>query len=99
MLSFAGWRKLATIGEVGRVQLRLGLLPADVRQDDFQSSHELGGDNWTQLLCTVHTQCKIVIVIVTIITINIIITFIRNINVDKVVLRLYEGVKGDHLEV
>ena len=88
MLSCANWRKLAAISEVGGVQLRLGLLPADVRQDDFQSAHQLGGYDWTHLLGSVNTQSNIVIAI----TINIIITFTCNIDVDKVVLRLYEGV-------
>ena len=93
MLSFTGRTELAAIRELCLVQLSLDLLPAGLVQDHFHSAHQFGGDGGADL-GTVPTERIIVMIAITIT-----ITIISNIDVDKVILRLYESVKGDHLEV
>ena len=93
MLSVTGRPELASITEVCLVQLRLCLLPALVGQTDFESAHQVGGDGGADR-GTVQTEPIIGIIMITIT-----VTIISNVDVDKVILRLYEGLKGDHLEV
>ena len=87
MLSLTGRTELAAMREICPGQLRLHLPPGGLVLTDSQSAHQLGGNGWT-LLGAVHT-----------VTVTITVTVTSYIDVDKVILWLYEGVKGDHLEV
>ena len=94
MLSMAGRDELAAMREVCPGQFCLHLLPAALVLADYQSAHQLGGNGWTPL-GTVDTESGIVTGIVTTVTI----TVTSYVDVDKVILRSYEGVERDHLEV
>ena len=93
MLSLTGRTELAAMREICPGQLRLHLPPGGLVLTDSQSAHQLGGNGWT-LLGTIHT----VTVTITV-TVTVTVTVTSYIDVDKVILWLYEGVKGDHLEV
>ena len=93
MLSSTERPILASITEVGLVQLRLCLLPALLGQADSESAHQVGGDGGA-VRGNVQTEPGSGIIIITLT-----VTIISNIKVDEVILRLYEGLKGDHLEV
>ena len=96
MLSLTRRAKLATMREVGPVQLRLDLLPAGLVEADLQSAHQIGRNDWADL-GTVQSESLIVTISVTFSVTN---NAIRsNVDIDKIILRLYEGVEGDHLEV
>ena len=93
MLSSTERPELTSITEVGLVQLRLGLLPALLGQADSEPAHQVGGDGGAQR-GNVQTEPSSGIIMITVT-----VTIISNVDVDKVILRLYEGLKGDHLEV